>query len=325
MATSGTVAQTVLDTAVVMEHAVRRCGIPASMQTPETVEICRQNLYLLLLNLANRGINLWCVEKIIMGLETNKATYALEDGTIRLMDTLYSAATISTGTDTVAADNVITNLAAPVKIIRWGFKLNASVTGTIALEYSTDGVTYTSVSTTASTVWTIGWYWYDLDPAITAQYWRVTSSVAATFDEFALVSAISDTPMTQFNRTEYAQQTNKTNSGRPSTNFYFNKTVAPTITLWPVPNTNTDQVTLWRHRFVQDVGTLTQQIEVPQQWMEAVIWMLAARVSYEIPGVDAARRTEVIQASERFLMEAELGETDNAPIFLYSGVSVYTR
>jgi hypothetical protein len=82
---------------------------------------------------------------------------------------------------------------------------------------------------------------------------------------------------------------------------------------------------VWRHRFVQDVGTLTQQIEVPQQWMEAIIWSLASRLAYEIPGVDSARRTEVIQASERFLMDAEMSETDNAPIYWVAGIGVYTR
>lgn len=324
MATSGTIAQTTLDTAVLMEHAVRRCGIPASAQTPETVDICKQNLYLLLLNLGNRGLNLWCVEKNIIGVSEDQATYDLPVGTIRLLNVLYSAATIETGTDTVGADNVVTELSAATKIVRWGFKLAATTTGTITLASSSDGITYTTVSTLASEARGTGWYWFDLDPTVTAQYWRVTSSVATTFDHFCLVSSVSDTPMTQFNRTEYAQQTTKTQTGRPSTNFYFDKTVSPTIALWPVANNDTDQITFWRHRFVQDVGTLTQQIEVPQQWAEAVVWMLAARLAYELPGVDVGRRTEVVQASERFLMDAELGETDNAPIYWVPGTGVYT-
>ena len=131
--------------------------------------------------------------------------------------------------------------------------------------------------------------------------------------------------MTQFNRMEYAQQVNKTYQQRPCTNFYFEKTIEPTITLWPTPTNDYDQLSVWRHRFVQDVGSLTQQIEVPQQWVEAVIWMLAARLAYELPGVDPGRRTEVVQASVRFLMDAELGETDNAPVYFVPGIGVYTR
>jgi hypothetical protein len=325
MATSGTVAQTVLDTAVVLEHAMRRVGIPAANQTPETVEIGKQNLYLLLLNLANRGINLWCVEKNFLPLAASQATYNLEAGTIRLLNVLYSQVTRASGTDTTGADNVVTDLASATTVVRWGFKLSAGVTGTMTLAYSSDGVTYTTVQTLASTAWGTTWHWYDIDPSISARYWRVTSSVAATFGEFYLASAVKDLPMTQFNRDEYAQQPNKQYSGTVSTNYYYDRTVDPTVSLWPVPNNTYDHLTVYRHRFVQDVGTLTQQIEVPQYWMEAVIWGLAARLAYEIPGVDAGRRTEVIQASERFLMDAEVAETDNAPVYLIPGIGVYTQ
>ena len=325
MATSGTVAQTVLDVATVLEHAMRRCGIPSANQTPETVEIGKQNLYLLLLNLANRGLNLWCIEKDILGLTTGQAKYTLPDGTLRVLNVIYSNSTQATGTDTVAAASVTTDLGSATKVVRWGFKLDAAVTGSITLETSSDNVTYTTAQTLASATWGTGWYWYDIDPAQTIQYWRVTCSVAATFDEFYLASVISDLPMSQFNRDEWSQQVTKTIQGRPSTNFYFDKQVSPTITFWPVPNNSYDQVSVWRHRFVQDVGALTDQIEVPQQWMESVIWMLAARLAYEIAGVDPARRAEVVQASERFLLDAETGETDNAPIYFVPQIGVYTR
>lgn len=326
MATSGTVAQTVLDTAVVLEHAMRRCGIPASMQTPESVEIGKQNLYLLLLNLANRGINLWCVEKDLVGLSTGQATYTLPQGTLRLLNVIYSSATRVTGTDTVVADSVTTELTASTKVVRYGFKPTASVTAAFTLDYSADGITWTTAKTHSSQVWGAGnWYWFDLDPAPTATFWRISSATNFTLTEFYLCSGIADLPMTQFNRDEYAQQVNKTFQQRPCTNFYFDKLVEPTITIWPTPTNPYDQLSVWRHRFVQDVGTLTQQIEVPQQWMEAIIWQLAARLSYEVPGVDASRRTEVIQASERFLMDAEMSESDNAPIYWYAGIGCYTR
>lgn len=326
MATSGTVAQTVLDTAVLLEHAMRRCGIPAANQTPETVEIGRQNLYLLLLNLANRGINLWCVEKELMGLSTGQATYTLPVGTLRLLNVIYSSATQATGTDTVAAASVTTELTASTKVVRYGFKPTANVTAAFTVDTSDDGATWTTQQTLASQAWVAGsWYWFDFDPAPTAKYYRITSATNFTLTEFYLASAIADLPMTQFNRDEYAQQVNKTYQQRPCTNFYFDKLVNPTITLWPTPTNDYDQLSVWRHRFVQDVGTLTQQIEVPQQWMEAIIWQLAARLSYEVPGVDANRRQEVIQASERFLMDAEMSETDNAPIYWVPGISVYTR
>jgi hypothetical protein len=325
MATSGTVATTTLDTAVLLEHAIRRCGIPAANQTPETVLIGQQNLYLLLLNLANRGLNLWCVEKDLIPLTTNQATYDLPAGTVRLLNVMYSQMTQVTGTDTAGASTITTELTSSTQVLRWGFKLSAGVTGSMLFESSDDGVTWTTQTSIASTTWDTEWYWYELDPPPTATYYRLSSSVPATFDEFFLASAVRDIPMTQFNRDEYTQQPNKQFSGSVCTNFYYDKLVNPTITVWPVPSVGTDQLSVWRHRFVQDVGTLTQQIEVPQVWLEAVVWMLAARLVYELPGVDPGRRKEVVEASSAFLMEAELGESDNAPVYFVPGIGCYTR
>ena len=325
MATSGTVATTTLDTAVLIDHAVRRCGLASSSQTPETVEIAKQNLYLLLLNLANRGLNLWCVENELYGLSTAQREYALNPGTLRLLNVIYSQNSRVTGTDTVAANSVTTDLAVATKVVRYGFKPTASFTDAVTFSYSTDGVTFTIAQSLASQDWVGGsWYWFDLDPTLEYQYFQVASATNFTLDEFYLCNTYTDSTMTQFNRDEWTQQSNKFNAGRPSTNYYFDKTVSPTISLWPAPNNDYDVVNMWRHRFVQDVGSLTQQVEVPQQWMEAIVWQLAARLAYELPGVDQGRRTEVVQASERFLADAELSETDGAPIYMFSNVDVYT-
>lgn len=326
MSTSGTVAQTVLDTAVVLEHAMRRCGVPAALQTPETVEIGKQNLYLLLLNLANRGINLWCVEKVLMGIETGQAKYLLPAGNIRLLNVVYSSSTRVSGTDTIAANSFSTELTSASEVVRYGFKPATAVATTFTLEYSDDGVSWTTAHTTDSGTWTAGqWYWFDVDPPPMAAFFRLSAADNFTLTEFYLASKIYDLPMTQLNRDEYAQQPNKTFQQRPCTNFYFDKTVSPSLTLWPTPNNGYDQLSVWRHRFVEDVGSLTQQIEVPQQWMEAVIWMLAARLAYELPQVEPARRSEVIAASQQFLLDAETGETDSAPVYWIPGIGVYTR
>lgn len=326
MATSGTVAQTVIDTATLFEHACRRCGIPAANQTPETVEIGKQNLYLLLLNLGNRGLNLWCVEKDLMPLVVNQKKYVMDTGTLRVLNVMYSQPTRVTGTDTVGATSFTTDIGTSTKVVRYGFKPQADVTAAFTVESSDDGATWTTAQTLVSQAWAAGvWNWFELDPAVTAQYFRISSVTPFTLTEFYLASSVRDIPMTQFNRDEYAAQPNKDFPGRPATNYFYEKLLEPTLTLWPVPNNGDDHLSVWRHRFVQDVGTLTQQIEVPQQWMEAIIWMLAARLAYELPGVEPTRRGEVIQASQQFLAEAEMSETDNGPIYMYANVSCYTR
>ena len=68
MAYSGTVSQTTFDTRRVIEHAARRCRMPAQTLTSEHVDIANDNLYLLLSALANEGAPLWCIQKTIYPL-----------------------------------------------------------------------------------------------------------------------------------------------------------------------------------------------------------------------------------------------------------------
>ena len=81
MATSGTVAQTVISTAKVLEHALRRAGVTASAQTPDVVDVAKECLYLLLSHYANTSLNLWCIEKVLVPLTEGKAEYSLPRGT----------------------------------------------------------------------------------------------------------------------------------------------------------------------------------------------------------------------------------------------------
>ena len=79
MATSGTIGSTVVATDVVLAHAFRRCGVSATAQTPEFVEIAQECLFFLMLSLASRGINLWCVDKQIMDVTSGKEVYVLQE------------------------------------------------------------------------------------------------------------------------------------------------------------------------------------------------------------------------------------------------------
>lgn len=325
MATSGTIATTTINTAKVVEHAFRRCGLVPSLQTPDIVELARNNLYLMLLALANRGLNLWCIDEQFIGLADGQREYALPAGTLQVLDLLYCRPTRATGTDTIAATSHTTALGNSTKVVRYGLKFAAGVTAALTFASSSDGVSYTTRATHSSQSWTAGqWYWFDLDPTVSATYFKVSSATAFSLTEFYLVAGVTELPMTPWGRTDYAQQADKTRTGRPCLNYWYQKTTTPSVTIWPAANNNYDHLRLVRYRQVQDVGTLTQEIEAPQQWMEGMIWRLAESLSFELPEVDAARRQEIAQKSALITFEAEVSETDHAPVRIIPGIGVYT-
>ena len=68
MAYSGTISQTVFNTGRVIDNAFRRCKLPAEQISGEYIEIANDCLYLMLSDLANQGVPLWTIEKIILPL-----------------------------------------------------------------------------------------------------------------------------------------------------------------------------------------------------------------------------------------------------------------
>ena len=325
MTTSGTVATTVIDTATVIETAFRRCRVHPSKQTPEKIQIAQNSLYLLLTHLANNGLNLWAIEKDLIGCTSGQSVYSCPPGTIDLLNVVYSQPTRQIGTDSSTATSYTTQLTTASAIIRFGIKLSAvTASDTMTFAYSNDGATWTTVLTSAKTTWATGlWYWFDALPIPTGSYFRVTFGNAATFTDFYLASAIYDLPLSQWNRDTWSVINEKYKLGRPSTNYYFEKLITPQFTLWPVPNNNFDHVTVFVHRMVQDVGTLIQTLEIPARWFEAVIWQLAVRLCFEIEDVDAAWAPNVMQMAEKIMAEVESEETDGAPLFIVPNIRGY--
>jgi len=322
MSTSGTVATTVIDTAAMIEHAFRRAKVPPAQQTPETVQIARENLYFILLNLSNRGLNLWAVEKAFIGLTAGQATYDTPAGTLDVLNVVYSTPTL----ETVSFSTIATGGQAAISsaaIIRVGLKFSVAFSGDIQVKSS--GTLLTALPTYAYSAGQ--YYWADLPVTTTGTVFTVESAAAPypAVSDIKLVSQVYDLPLSIWNRDTWAALNNKQKQAHPSTNYFFEKKLTPTLTLWPVPDNANDHLMIYRQRQPQDVGTLIQQVEVPQRWYDGIIWLLSAKIGFELPSVDPAHLQLLIQMADKMEFEAEQQETDGAPIYISPGISCYTK
>lgn len=79
-----------------------------------------------------------------------------------------------------------------------------------------------------------------------------------------------DRPIMPVSRTEYASYSTKSTQGFPTV-FWFDRLVAPTVTLWPVPyDTGTQTLRYYRVRRIQDANLANaQNVEIPYLWLEA--------------------------------------------------------
>jgi hypothetical protein len=82
-------------------------------------------------------------------------------------------------------------------------------------------------------------------------------------------------------RTEYASYPNKEQQGFPTV-FWFDRLLQPTVTIWPVPNTDNGPQYLKYYRVVQIQDSALSNgttVDVPYLWLEAFAYGLAYRLA----------------------------------------------
>ena len=329
MAVSGTVSRTVFNTRKVIDHAFRKCRLPPEGVGGEQMTTAQETLYLLLSSLANRGLQLWCIEKLILPLYENEAAVPVGNGIVDLLNTNYRSIQYLTPllqSDTV--NSVTFTLSAVAQITTVGIHwLGAS--SAFNLQTSPDGVVWTTVKAVSDPQATAGqWTWVDIDGSLASLYFRVVAPIGLLDqDEVLIGNTPSEIVMARLNRDSYANLPNKTFTGKPL-QFWLDRTLnEPVMYIWPVPNPSQalGQVVTYVKRYIMDVGSLTQEIEIPQRWYEAIVYLLAAKLAEELPQVDPQLLPIMDQRALRALNEAEMEERDNSPIYFTPNIAVYTR
>jgi hypothetical protein len=331
MASSGTVGTTQLDIAKLIEKTYRRCGIPTGAITPELIDVARENLFLLFNNFSNRGINLWCVDQPLIGLKGHKATYDMPTGTLDILNASYrNISSVTPATTTVGTTTIDWDFGQAQQVVQFGLITTSNYTGvSYTFAGSTDGITFVDLKTVTLANYTLQEnYWVSLNTAGNYQYYRLTISTVHTVAAMSvtLVGSYTDLVMQPLNRDDYSALPDKRFEGTPCLQYFYDRLMTPTITLWPVPSVETNCLVFRTHRQIQDVGnSMTATIEVPDRWLDAVSWEHAAMCAVETPTVPQDRIQLCQMQAAQALVNAEAGEVDGSPIFLAPNIGVYTR
>ena len=195
----------------------------------------------------------------------------------------------------------------------------------ILLEWSNDGTTWNLLEDTGVTTWVSGtWLWYDIDPGVTAQYYRMRETSGNTLNvaEFYVGNNSTEITMSRLNRDDYTNLPNKNFTANQPFQYWFNRTIPQsTITLWPTPSDPFVQMTIWYSRQVMDVGQLNGQLEIPQYFNQAIQMMLAHQMSLVLPGVDLARVQYLEGQADKYFTMAENENRDRSPIYYSPNIS----
>jgi hypothetical protein len=344
LSTSGTVNTVAWDTRTVMDRAYGALGLTPQQITSEKIDIAHDLLGLCLADMVNTANPLWCLNKILVTPVLGERIYKMPIGTADINRAFYrssfnvtpavftnlpTAYTFDFGVgpggnnDTAVAMWSITWSGAPVPL---------------TFQSSEDGITWATVGTTnVFTLGTGGTQFYDMSVQAAKRYWQVIPTVAVPANTLSIATAAlwnvpADIEMYRMNKDDYWNMTNKSFLGRPLQYWVSKNMTNPTlqteIHVWPQP----DQITInnvvfyiWRERYIMDVGSLQQQLEVPTNWFYTIIFVLADALAFCTPEAKPDRIQMVQARLPQMLSKLWTNERDRSPFKMNFNIGVYTR
>jgi hypothetical protein len=359
MAYSGTYNRTKINVDQLISYAYRDAGRTAEEITPEYSDAGKQALFYILQNSANRGINIWLQQNVVLGAQTNQqwltmpanCVDVLEANWVYIVNPSITAALPVTNVDAYAlfdqTDNADLELHATstlqdnyfgasysqgTRIFYVGFNAY-SPSGTtdynLDLEVTNDGVTWTTwESFPTQTLADRQWAYFTINATQEFYGFRLKNrSATATFSLRAIQFAQSQQviPLSRLNRTDYWNLPNKQFQSQRSLQYWFNRQIDPEMYLWPVPNNNYQVFQLILDIQPQDVGTLTDELYLPDRVIPYIQAALSHKVAIQLPGIDMNRVAYLEKLALTARTEFEEEDRDKSPIYFQPNYSYYTR
>jgi hypothetical protein len=355
MAYSGTTGQTTVNVDQLISYAFRDAGKTAEEITPEYIDAAKQALFYNLQNLSNLGVNLWLLENQLYGTLNAQQQLVLPKTTIDVreanwvyvinsaasqylpVDNIGSPAVFDLNLDTFASSTPSENWfglqyqqALPVYYV--GFNGYASgggkTTYNFAYEVSQDGINWTlKQQLPETTLSDREWAYFNIAITPNYSYYRLRETVATTFIVREIVFSTSQQviPLARLNRDDYWNLPNKQFPSQRSLQYWFDRTIEPSMYLWPIPNNDFQMFQLIVEVQMQDVGKLTNQIYVPDRWLNSIQKSLSHTLSLQLPGIDMTRIGYLESQADKAFLQASEEDRDKSPIYFQPNISYYTR
>lgn len=326
MAFSQTVSQTTFSKRKVIDRAYSRCRLLQQQITGEMIDDASDELHLMFSTWANQQIPLWCIETAILPMYEGKNALPAGVGTVDVLDANFRSLTEVTGTNTDTSTTRSVQFSESTSVTTVGVKWSGTPVN-LTFSRSDDGSTWTTVTTATVDEASGEWTWTDMPTVVSALYFRVVGSSTLSFSSIFMGNSPREVPMSRWNRQDWFNTVDKSATSDEPHSYWFDRQVAqPVLRVWPTPTETAEesQILIHRQRYIMDVGTMVQELEVPQRWLDAVVYGLAARLALSTAEVDPQLVPLLEAKAAEALDIAQTEEQDSSPTRLMPDISCYT-
>lgn len=320
-----------------IEEAYERLGILGDNLTAQQVQAAQRSLNFLLTSWMNDGLNLWTVEQRLLGLIPGQNTYALPETVSEILEMnvrqsmrmMGGQAEASSGNAKNAFDDnphTACQEDAPDGWIGMGWPSFMPLVQMVGIVSQKEAVytlscqvrqeqTWKTLLNIPSQVYEAGvLLWFVIPAPQRGNAFRIIETGGATLDiqELYFSCAVQDTMMTAISRSEWMAMPNKNQSGQP-TCFYWDRTITPTLSVWPTPTPFYRTLFFTCTRMMEDAGDLSNQIQVPSRFYEPLVAGLASRLAVKYAPQKASLLEEQYQS---LYTRAQEQDTETTPLRL---------
>lgn len=359
MAYSGTYNQTKVNVDQLISYAFRDAGKTSEEMTPEYINAAKQALFYILQTSVNRGINIWLQKIVVLGAQTNQQILPMPSNCVDVLEAnwiyiinpeIATALPVSSSsayalfdqdsnadlnqfaTSTLLDNYFGAEYQQQTRLFYVGFNAyvpSGSATYDLDLQVSQDGVTWTTWESFPSvTLADRQWQYYAIDTTQEFYFYRLQNrNAGSTFSLRAIQFAQSQQviPMARLNRTDYFSLPNKQFPSQRSLQYWFNRQIDPEMYLWPVPNNNFQAFSMILELQPQDVGSLTNELYMPDRALPYFQAALSHKLAMQLPGIDLSRVTYLEKLALDARTQFEEEDRDRSPIYFQPVISYYTR
>lgn len=333
-------------------EAFQWCKIMGPDITGLQVDSAITSLNFMLSEWADKGLNLFTVQKSMFQINVGQPSYVLPTSTIETTEvTAGNNTRLLGGTAFSSAGGIANNAFIPGSIASCiqtapngyisyayplgytpavyyiGIQSNVTNTYTLVYEYTTDGTLWINGLTMGAQFFPAGQLiWFVAPAAVNVKEARIRETGGATLNVQQVyfsqptLTGIGSRILTAISRSEWTSYPNKTNQASPSS-FYLDRQSTPIMTLWPTPDNSFQTIIYNRSVQIMDVTAMTENINIPQRWMNAVRMQLAFEMAFKFAKTEAPELKALSDAA--FLLAAR-EDVENVPMRIQPTISSYT-
>jgi hypothetical protein len=135
------------------------------------------------------------------------------------------------------------------------------------------------------------------------------------------LTAQNDVPLNELSRQDYDNKANKLSTGTPTEYYFDPQRATRSLYVWPVPDATIAASTTLRLtylRVIEDLDSLDDDFDIPQEWLEVLQYSLAARlaVPYDLHLTNPTKAAEIKGLAQSFYAQLSAFDDESASVFM---------